>query len=102
MELRRRRRAAPYPFGGMSVAANADPWQFLLRLNQILAAELTPIAMMQAVMKAMHEVPEIEASWIAKPDADGSVTPLAWSGTFARTGTTSPPGTSASITSSAH
>ena len=30
--------------------------------------------MMQAVMKAMHEVPEIEASWIAKPDADGSVT----------------------------
>jgi len=69
--------------GGLGVAAEADPWRFLLRLNQILAAEITPIAMMQSVMKVMLEVPEIEASWIATPDADGSVTPLAWSGNFA-------------------
>jgi len=69
--------------GGLSVAAKTDPWQFLLRLNQILTAEMSPVSMMQGVMQAMHEVPEIEASWIAEPDADGSVTPLAWSGKFA-------------------
>jgi len=69
--------------GGLSVAAKTDPWQFLLRLNQILTAEMTTIPMMQCVTQAMLEVPEIEASWIGEPDADGSVTPLAWSGKFA-------------------
>jgi diguanylate cyclase (GGDEF)-like protein len=69
--------------GGLSVAARTDPWQFLLRLNEILTAEISSIDMMQGVMEALHEVPEIEASWIAKPDADGRVTALAWSGKFA-------------------
>jgi diguanylate cyclase (GGDEF)-like protein len=69
--------------GGLSVAAKTDPWQFLLRLNEILTAETTPLAMMQGVLKALHEVPEIEASWIAKPDANGRVTPIATFGPFA-------------------
>jgi len=69
--------------GGLSVAAKTDPWHFLLRLNQILTAETTPLAMMQGVLDALHDVPEIEASWIARPDAEGGVTPLAWSGQFA-------------------
>jgi diguanylate cyclase (GGDEF)-like protein len=69
--------------GGLSGTARADPWQFLLRLNEILTAETASIGMMQSIMEALHEVPEIEASWIAKPDEDGQVTPLAWSGAFA-------------------
>ena len=69
--------------GGLSVAAKTDPWQFLLRLNQVLTAETTPLAMMHGVLKVLHDVPEIEASWIAKPDAKGRVTPLAWFGEFA-------------------
>jgi diguanylate cyclase (GGDEF)-like protein len=72
------------PPGGVSVADRTDPWQFLLRLNEILTAETTPIAMMQGVLDALHEVPEIEASWIAKPDVDGRISPLASVGEFAR------------------
>jgi diguanylate cyclase (GGDEF)-like protein len=70
--------------GSLSLAAKSEPWQFLLRLNQILTAETTPIAMMHGVLEALHEVPEIESSWIAKPDASGCVTPLAAFGDFVK------------------
>jgi diguanylate cyclase (GGDEF)-like protein len=70
--------------GGLSVAAKSEPWQFLLRLNQVLTAETTPIAMMHDVLEALHEVPEIESSWIAKPDAIGRVSPLASFGDFVK------------------
>jgi len=68
---------------GLSVAAKTDQWQFMLRLNEVLTAETTPIEMMQGVLRALVEVPEIEAGWVAKPDSNGRVTPLAWSGQFA-------------------
>jgi diguanylate cyclase (GGDEF)-like protein len=68
--------------GGLSVSPKSEPWQFLLRLNKILIAETTPIAMMYEILEALQEVPEIESSWIAKPDANGCVTPLVSFGDF--------------------
>jgi diguanylate cyclase (GGDEF)-like protein len=68
---------------GLSVAAKTDPWQFLLRLNEVLTAETTAAAMMEGLLAALQEVSEIEASWIAKPDANGRVTPIATFGPFA-------------------
>jgi diguanylate cyclase (GGDEF)-like protein len=68
--------------GGLSVATKSGAWQFLLRLNQILTAETSPLAMMHGVLEALHEVPELESSWIAKPDTNGRVMPLASFGDF--------------------
>jgi diguanylate cyclase (GGDEF)-like protein len=78
-------------FVGKSIAdtnarhvASSAPWQFLLRLNRILTAETTPQAMMEAVLEALQDVPEIEASWIAKADRDGRIMPVATFGHFAK------------------
>jgi diguanylate cyclase (GGDEF)-like protein len=58
------------------MAEPSDPWQFLLRLNSILGAEGTQRELMQALLAAFQEIPEIAASWVAVTGPDGAMVPL--------------------------
>ncbi len=60
----------------------SDPLVVLLRLNAILTADSMPQALMDGVMAALREVPEIESCWIGLPDETGRVIPQAHFGPF--------------------
>jgi diguanylate cyclase (GGDEF)-like protein len=62
--------------------APSDPLVFLLRLNAILTADSMPKGLMDGVMAALREIPEIESAWIGLPDETGRVIPQAYFGQF--------------------
>jgi diguanylate cyclase (GGDEF)-like protein len=69
---------------GLPAAGSADPWRFLLRLNEVLTAETTEDAMISGVLAVLAELEQIEACWVARPGRDGYLTAVASFGQFAR------------------
>jgi diguanylate cyclase (GGDEF)-like protein len=62
------------------MVAPSDPWHLLSRLDSVLTMESSARALLEGLLDAIWDIPEISATWIAAPSPDGAMMPMIWRG----------------------